>query len=60
MKIYRKSNNELIVKLIQDLWNNTNRYPSVFSSNAQYVQQSLGEYEEILSELKQYKNVEAE
>lgn len=60
MKIYEKCENDLLIKMIQDLWNNTNRYPPVFKSNLEYVKQSLQEHEEIFNALKQKNSVDAE
>lgn len=60
MKIYENSNNELLVKMITDLWKNTNRYPSVFHSNLNYVKLSALEHEEILKYLIQKDSVSAE
>lgn len=60
MKIYEKCGNDLLVKMIQDLWNNTNRYPSVFKSNVRHMKKSLKEHMKIYEFLKQKKSVEAE
>lgn len=60
MKIYGKSGNNLLVKMIEDLWNNTKRYPSVFTSNQSYVQTSLEEHREICAALRASNRVEAE
>ena len=46
--------------MIEDLWNNTKRYPSVFNSNKEYAKKSLEEHEEIYTALKARNSVEAE
>ncbi|KGR90149.1 hypothetical protein CD30_12905 [Ureibacillus massiliensis 4400831 = CIP 108448 = CCUG 49529] len=60
MKIYNKCKNPLLVKTIKDLWNNTNRYPSVFKSNMEHVKISLQEHEDIYHALVQKNSVIAE
>lgn len=47
MKLYEKSDNPRLVKIIESLWKNTKRYPSLFDQNDEYIRQSIKEHEEI-------------
>lgn len=56
MIIYSKSNNDLLIKTIQDLWDNSKRYPSLFEQNNEHITKSLLEHESIYNSLKE-KNI---
>lgn len=60
MKIYSKCQNKLLVKTIQDLWKNTNRYPSLFKKNDEHNKLSVKEHEEIYLALLEGDSVSAE
>lgn len=60
MKIYSKCDNELLIKTIQDLWRNSNRYPRIFYQNDDHVKKSIREHEEIYEALLQRDQVLAE
>lgn len=60
MKIYNNCQNQLLVKTIQDLWRNTNRYPSVFKENTEHIKYSIQEHEDIYNALLQRNSVLAE
>jgi len=49
--IYNRSDNEWLIKIIQDLWKNSNRYSSVFKKNDTYIQQSLQDHDAIYDAL---------
>lgn len=49
--IYELSNNQLLITMIRDLWNNTKRYPSLFSNNYAYTSNSIREHELIVDAL---------
>lgn len=53
MTIYNKSNNDILVHLILDLWKNANRYASVFEKNDDYIKKSIEEHYDILKLLKE-------
>ncbi|MFO1445599.1 FCD domain-containing protein [Bacillus sp. Bva_UNVM-123] len=53
MSIYKKSENNLLISLIVDLWKNANRYDSVFDRNDAYIQKSTEEHYAILKLLKE-------
>lgn len=53
MTIYNRSNNDILVQLILDLWKNANRYDSVFERNDAYIEKSLNEHAAILQLLKE-------
>lgn len=46
-KIYSACHNQLLIQTINDLWSNTNRYPSLFKGNDEHIQESMEEHEEI-------------
>lgn len=60
MIIYNKSNNKLLEKYILDLWKNTNRYPSIFKSNVDFMTNSLLEHKDIYESLKDFDGITAE
>ncbi|AOV07486.1 FCD domain-containing protein [Sporosarcina ureilytica] len=49
--IYNKCNNKLLINTIEDLWSNSNHYPSVYKSNDEHIQQSISEHDEICEAL---------
>lgn len=49
--IYEKCENEMLVQMIDDLWKNNNRYPSLFIKNHAYIESSIQEHEEIFKAL---------
>lgn len=51
MRLYEKSDNPRLVKIIESLWKNTKRYPSLFDQNDHFVRQSIEEHEQIYSAL---------
>lgn len=51
LKIYSRSNNKLLFNTISDLWSNTKRYPSLFTSNESHIRMSISEHESILKAL---------
>lgn len=59
MSLYKKSDNELLVNTIEDLWLNSNRYPMVFNKNENYIRQSIQEHEDILNALQRRDGIEA-
>lgn len=50
--LYKLSDNQLLNSMILDLWNNTKRYPSLFSNNYDYTINSIQEHENIIKALK--------
>lgn len=50
----------LLIKNIEELWNNTKRYPSVFKSNDKHIRLSIKEHEDILKSLINRDNLKAE
>lgn len=60
MKIYKSCQNQLLIKTIQDLWKNTDRYPSLFNQNDDHNKLSIQEHEEIYVALIQRNSVIAE
>lgn len=51
MGIYRHSDNQLLVKTIEELWKNTRRYPSLFNQNDEHIKLSIQEHEDIFNAL---------
>ena len=51
LAIYEKSDNQLLIDMIKDLWNNTKRYPSLFSDNQAHAVQSIKEHKFIIDAL---------
>lgn len=51
MEIYKKSENELLLEKIKELWNNSARYPSVFEQNSEHIAQSIKEHDKIYEAL---------
>lgn len=47
MGIYNKCDNQLLIKLINDLWSNTKRYPSLFKQNDEHIKLSIQEHQDI-------------
>jgi DNA-binding FadR family transcriptional regulator len=60
MKIYNKCDNQLLVKTIDELWKNTNRYPSLFNQNDEHIKLSIQEHEDLYTALLQKDSVLAE
>lgn len=60
MGIYRQSNNDILVQLIQDLWKNGNRYGSIFKKNDKHNILSLKEHEETIRYLQEKNALKAE
>ncbi|MFJ5768918.1 GntR family transcriptional regulator [Psychrobacillus sp. NPDC093180] len=60
LRIYAQSNNKLLYNTIIDLWSNTKRYPSLFSSNESHIRLSIEEHEKILDALINKDSVMAE
>lgn len=60
MKIYTRADNELLVRMIQDLWKNSNRYGSIFKQNEEHNKRSVHEHEEIYNALLQADGSKAE
>ncbi|WP_216830289.1 GntR family transcriptional regulator [Alkalihalobacterium elongatum] len=60
MKIYNACENHLLTKNIEDLWRNTNRYPSLFKENDNHIKLSIQEHEDIYTALLQKNGVLAE
>jgi len=58
--IYKKSNNQLLTKTINDLWKNTNRYPSIFERNLDHIRKSINEHEGIYEAIVEKDSAKAE
>ncbi|MFD1452386.1 GntR family transcriptional regulator [Oceanobacillus sojae] len=51
LTIYEASDNLLLIGMIRDLWNNTKRYPSLFSNNRGHAMHSIKEHKFIVEAL---------
>jgi DNA-binding GntR family transcriptional regulator len=60
MTIYNKCENELLIKMIKDLWSNTNRYPSLFKRNDGHIERSIQEHKELYAALLEKDGAQAE